>query len=442
MKRIIVALMVVIALAIGYNKLKSQSIEVEVIAVSRLDVEQYIEEDAKTRLDEEFTIHMPITGTLRRVELEVGDSVKKGQIVASIDVSPLEHRLESLAALIKAAMAQINGVDAGKPKQEELEAAQKKIEEMQNAVEIAHKESSIVSTDHDDRKKNFERMKALLKERVVTQAEYDTALNAYSKAKQNLERAAFSENSAGKALDIAKLNAKRLSSSTDDNEYLRDFFKAQISDLEAQRQMLEEDLERAVITAPESGPVLEKYILDSSVLAAGIPIIKIGDLNSIEIECDVLSDEVVMINPKDRVIITGKAIGDYESADGTVKEIWPSGFTKISSLGIEQQRVRVIVSFDNEKLQLRPGTSVDLRIITETHFNAMAVPERAVFRQDGGWAVFVVQEGLAYMKPITIGIRNDSWAEITEGLSESDLVIINPSNDLQDAAQVSFQSVN
>ena len=133
--------------------------------------------------------------------------------------------------------------------------------------------------------------------------------------------------------------------------------------------------------------------------------------------------------------VGGKAL-QGEIVEGTVTRVYPAGFMKISSLGIQQQRVRTIIEFDNSNINLRPGTSVEVKIITAENPNALAVPERATFRQDGQWSVFRVRNGHAELVPVTLGLKNDDWAEIVEGLSAGDIVVAEPKNDLEDGARV------
>jgi len=127
---------------------------------------------------------------------------------------------------------------------------------------------------------------------------------------------------------------------------------------------------------------------------------------------------------------------------GKVTRIYPSGFKKISALGIEQQRVKILIGFDNGEAHLRPGTSVDIRVITELHEGVTAVPERATFKRDGGWAVFKVNGGKARLVPVTIGLKNDEWAEITEGVEPGDIIITERKNELEDGVRIAPMPLN
>ena len=281
----------------------------------------------------------------------------------------------------------------------------------------------------------FERAAALIGDNVVSQSFYDEADTRYKSLAEDVLRARLEEQSAQKALDVAELAHRRLTASIDDNEYLRTEHEAQIEAYAAQVAVLKNDVGKTKVKAPVSGPVLEKHVEDRRVLAAGSPLLRIGDLDSIEIECDVLSEEVARVKEGDPVEISGKALMGA-TAMGRVKRIYPAGFMKISALGVEQQRVRTLIEFDNSALGLRPGTSVDLRIVTAESRGALAVPERAAFRREGAWYVFAVDGNAARLQEVEIGLRNDDWAEILSGLGADDTIIADPKNELEDGARV------
>ena len=161
-----------------------------------------------------------------------------------------------------------------------------------------------------------------------------------------------------------------------------------------------------------------------------LPLLKIGDMETIEIETDILSEEVSRLKPGQRVEITGKAL-EGRTVEGRVKRIYPGGFKKISALGIEQQRVKVIVGFDNRDIGLRPYVSVDLRIIVDAHKGVLTLPEQAVFKSSDAWAVLVIEEGRLVLRPVEVGLRNDEVVEIVRGLTKDDVVVAEPTNDLE-----------
>ena len=436
MKRVLTTTVVVLVIAgLIYLILRPRPVPVEIAEATVQTVREYIAEDGKTRLDDEYLIDMPVAGTVRRIGLEVGDAVEQGQTIAQVDDYALEQQVRGAEALIAQARAQITGVDVSKPKAEDIAAADKRVEEMINTVAMTRKEQGVVEINYEDAKKNYERFKSLNEKGAVSGQRFEEAERLYLGLEKNRERADLAVSTAATAREVAELSARRLKGSIDDNEFMRESYLAEIERLEAQVNMLKYDLEKAAIKAPVTGLILEKYIEDELVLPPGTPLMKVGELSSIEIESDILSEEVGRIKEGDPVEITGKALRD-QTVMGSVKRVYPSGFMKISALGIEQQRVRVIIVFDNSEMQIRPGTSVDVRIITGEHDKTVAVPERATFRQNGGWAVFSVEGNRARLTHVEVGLRNDDWAEILSGLEAGETVIADPKNELEDGSRV------
>ena len=435
MKRVIIiagALAIVVIAAVA---LRPQPLLVNMTEVSTRTVKQYVSEDAETRLADTYLIDMPVSGTVERIQLDIGDRVEQGQVVARVDPFDLEQQIREMDAAIAQARARIQGVDTSKPKPEDIDDADVKVQEMKDGLAIAQKERSIAAIEQADTKRDYDRLVQLRKDGVVSQAQFDTAERRYKAANENLKRAGLAEQAAKKTLERAGLALQRISGSVDDNEYLRDVYLAEIESLEARKKIVQNDLAKTTITAPVTGLVLAKSVEDRRVLLSGSPLLELGDLATIEIESDILSEEVVSINVDDPVEITGKALGG-ETTTGAVKRIYPSGFEKISALGIEQQRVKILVDFDNSQLRLRPGTSVDIRVITAENTDTLAVPERATFRHEGQWAVFLVHDGHAKLTPVKVGLRNDDWAEILEGVQAGDTLVAEPKNELDDGMRV------
>jgi HlyD family secretion protein len=208
------------------------------------------------------------------------------------------------------------------------------------------------------------------------------------------------------------------------------------------------DQERGRMASPVDGVVLERLVSDERMAAAGTVLLKIGDLDELEVEVDVLSQEVVKLKVGQPAEIFGPAIGD-QPLHGTVKNIYPAGFTKVSSLGVEQQRVKVIVAFgedDRRRLTERRNKKdwdlgvdyrVRVRIITAEHTGALAIPRSALFRAaDGKWQVFAVRGGRARLQPIEVGLMNDETVEVNRGIEPNEVLVLAPETNLADGAKV------
>jgi HlyD family secretion protein len=435
MKRILWGGAAVLVLILLVLSMRPQPIVVDIGMPERRSVQEYIAEEAKIRLRDEYLVDMPVSGTLRRISWEVGDVVDQGAVLAEVDTFDLEQRVAGLEYLIQQSRAQIGGVESGKPKSEDLNTAEVRAKEMRDALNIAEKELQIASIDFEEASRDYERAKRLKDQGVASQSMLDDAEQMFKSRREQVERGRLAVASARKNVEIAELSSSRVVASVDDNEYLREVYQAEIKRLESELAVAKSDLEKAVIKAPVCGPVLEKFIENTRVLVAGTPILKLGDLRTMEIESDVLSEEVVEVVPGDTVEIIGKALGDA-TITGTVDRIYPSAFKKISSLGIEQQRVKTIIAFDNTELNLRAGTRLDVRIIVDESKDTIAVPERSVFKRDDTWHVFVVKGGKAELRQVTLGLKNDTWAEIVDGLAVDEEIVLEPKNDLEPGSRV------
>src|SRR5690606_33300152 len=190
------------------------------------------------------------------------------------------------------------------------------------------------------------------------------------------------------------------------------------------------------IVAPVTGRVLRVMQESESVVAIGTPIMEIADTNDLEIVVDVLSTEATRIAPGAAVHIDA---GNGPAFSGRVRRVEPSAFTKVSALGIEEQRVNVIVDFalpPDSPVRLGDNFRVDVRIVTFARDAALVVPVGALFRAGEDWAVFAIEDGRAVQRTVRVGARNavDAWVE--QGLAEGDRVIVYPADSVRDGVRV------
>lgn len=193
------------------------------------------------------------------------------------------------------------------------------------------------------------------------------------------------------------------------------------------------------VRAPAGGAVLSVITESEGVIAEGTPLMTIGNPTAIEAVVDLLSREAVQVRPGDRVEIS--QWGGPEPLVGVVERVEPFGRLKVSALGIEEQRVDVIVGFAanaaSRLARLGHGYQIDATIVLWSSDNALRVPVGALFRGgDGGWQVFVNDRGRARQRSIRLGHLNDEFAEVLQGLAEGDEVIVNPSSSLDDGSRV------
>lgn len=434
-KKFIVGIIVCSAICLIIYLMTRSSLELEVARAGRGSVSEFIAEDSKTRLAQKYTIGMPIEGRVLRIDLEVGDHVEKDQIVARIDPYSIMQRLEGLKAELKEISARITGVDEAKPKSEDIDAARLRVEVSKLKLENARRDLEIAQIDYTIQKRDYDRIDKLWKDNAIAQSVYDKADQLYKSSQERLEQAKIQSAVASRDLELNEAVYKRVLNSVDDNEYQREVYLAQIEKTKSEINILQDNLSKTQISSPVSGPVIEKFVEDELVLQPGTPLLAVGDLNSIEIEADILSEEIPRVRVGQEVEISGKALGG-NSVKGRVKTIYPSGFKKISSLGIEQQRIKTLISFDNSDPGLRPGVSLDVKIIVAKAHDVLHVPEKAVFRHSGTWAVFVIRNNRAYIQEIKTGLKNTDYVEVTEGLAKDQIFVLNPPNALKPGMKV------
>jgi HlyD family secretion protein len=191
------------------------------------------------------------------------------------------------------------------------------------------------------------------------------------------------------------------------------------------------------IYSPINGSVLRVLQESSAVVTPGTPLVELGDPSDLEVEIDVLSRDAVKIHSGDLVLL--EHWGGQKPLEARVRVVEPSGFTKISTLGVEEQRVWVIADLvdpPDQRLTLGDGFRVEARIVIDEAQNVLRVPTSSVFRVKDKPAVFLVKDGVAHQQEVKIGRQNGLEAEIVEGLVEGDEIVLHPSDQIEDGVKV------
>ena len=360
--------------------LMPKPVPVDMATVARDAMVVAVEVEGVTRVRDLFLVAAPISGRLERIELEEGDPVNEGMRVTTIypaQVSPAQRsELE----------ANISAIEASK------QSAQANVAGLKDQLAQAQREET--------------RLKELLDAGAIARQQYEQSQLAVEGLEDQLDAAQFAVRSTEKQAEAAKAGRAAYGSNT-----------AGVN-----------------VTAPSKGSVLRVFEKSERVVMAGTPLVAVGDPKGLEIVVDVLSSDAVKIEPGDRVIIDGWG-GDKE-LEGIVRYIEPSAFTKISALGIEEQRVNVIGMFSEYPDKLGDGYRIVARIVTWEGASVLQVPSSALFRDGENWAVFVVENGTATSRLVTVGHRNAFDVEVLEGLNEGDQVILHPSNQIEDGVEV------
>jgi HlyD family secretion protein len=368
---------------------RPKPVEVDTARVGRGELQVTVDEDGETRAHDRFTLAAPIAGRLSRIEFHEGDEVSPDAILATISPVPLDAR--EMAEI----RARIQSSEARKREADEL---------------VARWES-----DHAQAGRDLNRAEQLAKDRIIAQQEVERAESKYTSTAKELEAAKFRLQAA--VADVEREKAGLVSLETQQNE---------IGKLVS-------------IRAPTRCRILRILEKSERVVPFGTPIVVLSNPKRIEIVVDVLSTDAVKIRLGAPVIIENW--GDPKPLRARVRTIEPYGFTKVSALGIEEQRANVIADFIDSPDRLGDGYRVDARIVIWENPNVLKVPASALFRVGEQWSAFVIANGHAHMTSVDVGHRNASEAEIIKGLDAGARVILHPANDLKDGTRVALRGL-
>lgn len=359
------------------------------VAVARVGpLEVTVEEDGHTRVRARYVVSAPITGMLERIDLDAGAAIERGTVVARIgapDPVLLDPRSRDQAvAALAAAGARERTAAAGITRARAAhEVAVTEAGRTQTLA--AHGAVAIAVREHDD-----------LAAQVAAQ-------------------------------DLAAAEAQH---------------RAAMADVEAARAALHAGGSRgptSVVAAPISGRILRVVRDSAGPVAAGAPLLELGDPTDLEVVVDVLSSDGARITPGMPVAIA--AWGGAHELAGSVVRVEPSAFTRISALGVEEQRVNVIVAIASPPPSLGDGFRVEARVLI-SRGDALKVPASAVFRDRGEWSVYAIEHGRARLRHVELGRRGRLELEIAKGLAPGTEVILHPSDRVADGARVESGTVD
>ncbi|WP_417807213.1 efflux RND transporter periplasmic adaptor subunit [Thioclava sp.] len=373
--------------------------------VARTPMAVTINEEGQTQVHNTYVVSTPFAGRLLRVQVVSGDVVKGGETVVAkmLPANPdaLDMRTRDQArADISSAEAAVQAAQAGMAK---------------------------ALADKDLADSTLRRTQGLRAGGTTSAASLDQAQQGARVAQAAVDTARADIAMKIAALDSARARLVRFS----DPHPLTNGQPPQGS-------------ETTPVTAPVSGRVLQVLQVSETTLPAGTPILQVGDVSGdLEVLSQLLSTDAVQVTLGDRVIIDGW--GGAKPLSGVVDRVDPWGFTKVSALGVEEQRVNTIIRFTDPadaRKGLGSGYRVEVRIITWEDANALTVPASALFRNAGKWAVFVVTDGKAHLTPVSIGHTNGTQAEVLSGLDAGAEVVLYPGAGLADGAAVAQRTTN
>ena len=397
-----------------YLGLRPKPVAVDLGEVAEGPMRVTVDEDGETRIREPYLISAPLAGRLLRVKLEPGDEIRKEQVLSAIDPSVpglLDARSEAEAE------ARVNATEA--------------------AYRRAESQLEIAQADTEQAERYYERDLGRVERGNISDATLEDTEHALRVARSNLA-------AAKSTLDIARFD--------------REQAKAALLYSKSLSGDAGESGRHFEIASPIDGVVLRRFQESSTMVPAGERILEIGDPRDLEVRIDVLSQDAVRIQPGQRIII--EHWGGPRNLTAWVRRVEPSAFTKVSALGVDEQRVWVYGDFAETEAESDPSSRpenvppetgsiedglgdayrVEARIVTWERDQVLRVPAGALFREgddDRHWAVFRLSpQDTAERVRIEIGARNDQVAEVLSGLAPGDRVVLHPSDQVDEGSRL------
>lgn len=369
-------------------------IDVDLGEVTRGPLMVTVDEDGKTRIRDKYIISMPFAGRIERITLVPGDDVAGGESV--------------IATVYPTAPELLN--------QRSLAEAEARVSAAQSGVQRAESAATRAKSDFEWATSTAERIRKLREQNATTEERFTDAEALLRSRSSELQTAQF-------AVDIARFELKQA--------------EAALIRAKPRSETSADDWQFDVLS-PITGKVLRVFQESAATLSMGTQLVEVGDPTDLEMEIDVLSQDAVRI-PKDAKVYV-EHWGGEQPLVGRVDLVEPAGFTKISALGVEEQRVNVIASFSvppAERATLGDGFRVDARIALWEGESVLQAPASALFRYGDGWAVFARDaRGRVHRRAVVVGHRNSQAAEIESGLEAGEKVVMHPGDNLTDGSLV------
>lgn len=372
---------VVLVLIAGFLVMRPEKLAVELVEVMPGPLSVTIDEDGVARFRNHATVAASITGRLLATTLRAGDSVTRGQVIARITPAPLDERSRTQAEAALAAARSTRAQSEARARQAEvlLDQARRdraRAERLGGAGAVSAREVEAAQSDERLRERDL-----------------DAARSAVDAAKQAERQAAQALLGSGPMATAGAVEVR----------------------------------------SPLSGRVLRLVEEHERVVIAGTPMLEVGSGDDVEVEVDVLSSDATRIRPGTRMIVR---VPDGPEVEAAVTRIEPAAFTKISPLGVEEQRVHVIGRFSRPPEGLGDGFRVVASLVLWSAESVLTIPSSSLVPSGEGWGVFVVRNGRASLQPITLGHQGSRMMEVVAGLKAKDLIVAHADERVSDGTRV------
>ncbi len=378
---------------------------------------------------------MPVDGRIGRIDLEPGDEVRAGQVLVEFDLVPFVEAVAEAKGTVAEIESRIAVKDSNALEATILVETKELVKAAQEVLRASDEQVKAEQARSERASKERARVEALAVDEVVTEAALDDARLAAETALIELKRQQFYRAATDIMLTIVRLGPRYVEEYLDLEQLQRETVVHQLAQARSRLVRAEHELGLASIRSPLDGVVLKRYEQGDRSLAAGQGLLLLGNLDELEVVVDVLTQDALRLKVGGEVLLES-ALGRTEIA-GEVKRIEPAGFTKLSSLGVEQQRVIVIVGFHDRPGNLGVGYRLQARFITGAKEGALIVPRFSVLQAlDRSFYVLKVMHGRLRRAPVRIGLRSDLELEVTEGLTTGDLIVARPDTTMRDGMKV------
>ena len=387
-----------VALLVGLVvALRPAPVQVDLAAVTGGPLRVTVDEEGKTRVKDFFIISAPVSGKLRRSPFDPGDRVIKD---------------ETIIAVIEAAAPIFLDVRTRKEAEAQVAAAEAAVSLATAEVRQAESEVAWATSE-------LQRAEALAGSRTVPERTFERAHLELDKQQANLARA------------NANLEVRRSELATANAHLIGPERTTTVTPGGPSPCCVE-------VRSPQSGQVLRELQESERVVLAGSPLFEIGNAGDLDVVVELLSSDAVRVSPGAEATI--ESTGLDAPIRARVRLIEPAGFTKVSALGIEEQRVRVFLDLETPAevwKRLGHDYRVFARITAWSSLDALRVPLSALFRRGDGWAVYRMEGGKAALTLVDVGHRNSDFAEVLSGLKPQDVVVLHPGDRIVAGTRIS-----
>jgi multidrug efflux pump subunit AcrA (membrane-fusion protein) len=382
---------------VGPQRLGQGEIPVQVTAVKRGNLTYFFNATGDISPLMQVDLFPKVSGYLEKISVNLGDSIRQGQVVAQIDRSDFLHKVHEMEAKVAQAQAALDEIEAG-TRAEEIRQAEEAVKQAQSRYDYA--------------KSQRERMEALYQKQIISKKDFDNADTEYSVCEAQLVS--------------SKVRLKQLREGARPEE--REASRAKLKEMEAVLLQEQTRLQNTTITAPFSGEITRKYVDVGALVSPSTPLVTLVHTETLKVVANILEKDISLVKPGMKVRIQTEAFPD-RNFEGSIVRI-------NSALDIATRTLQTEIHIPNAGRMLRPGMFAKIEIALSNRVGTLIIPRVAVVEEGKDRVVFVVENNQALRKTIVTGIEQDDIVEVRQGLNEGDRIVTKGQSSLKDRSAV------